>query len=208
MKPVLTALLIACASSTVIAATPDTAAPAQARPAPTVEAPAPSAERIELARQFVNLSTPTDVMLEGLRQGFWIGASESLADVEDEKEHEAIVARVEQLLDRLEPKFLAQIPGVLEVQSQLYAREFTVEELRHMVTFAQSPAGKHYMSSFLDLASDPSLMDAQADMMTGIAPVLDEFRKELCQEKAAKRLAAGDTKAKCALTKEPETLSS
>jgi hypothetical protein len=37
-----------------------------------------------------------------------------------------------------------------------------------------------------------------------LEPVMFDVRKELCQEATAKRIAAGDKKAKCPLSSEPD----
>lgn len=199
MKPVLTALWIALASSAVSAAAPDASppAPAPARQAAADEAPSP--QRLELARRLVGLADPAETMAEGVGAGFWRSASESLLDIEDEAERAAAEDQLEQLLTRLQPKIRELMPAFLDAYAQLYAREFSAEELEQMIAFAQSPAGRHYLASLAALESDPLLGEAQAKLMTGLAPILDDYRKQLCAKRAAQRLAAGDTKAKCAL---------
>ena len=48
-------------------------------------------------------------------------------------------------------------------------------------------------------------MDATADLMENLTPVLEDIQKEMCAEKAAQRVAMGDTKAKCPLAAAAET---
>lgn len=201
MKLVITSLFIALASSTVSAASPETASQLS-----TVAAP--SAERIELARQFIAVSSPTDAMMDGVRHGFWLGAAEDLESIEDKAERSAAEVRLEQLLVQLEPRLREQMPDVLEAYAQVYATEFTTNELRQMIEFAQSEVGKHYLKRFPYLENDPSIFEAQQKLITEIAPIMDEFKKESCARRAAERLAAGDAKAKCKLSSEEDTRSS
>ncbi|MFL6853007.1 MAG: hypothetical protein ACJ8EM_05835, partial [Sphingomicrobium sp.] len=86
---------------------------------------------------------------------------------------------------------------------QVYATEFSPDELRQMIVFAGTPAGKHYLArtDFLDM--DPALLAAQRALMSGLTPVINEFKKSLCAERTAKRIAAGDKKATCNLSSEP-----
>ena len=43
------------------------------------------------------------------------------------------------------------------------------------------------------------------DMMEAIAPVMEQYRREKCAEHTAQRIAAGDKKATCPLSKAAET---
>ena len=48
-------------------------------------------------------------------------------------------------------------------------------------------------------------MKATQGMWDAAMPVMEEFQKEMCAEKAAQRIAMGDTKAKCPLAAAAET---
>ena len=195
MKLVLTSLSLALASSALAAASPIAAAPPPAA-APTSDS-APSAERIELARRFVAVSQPGDDIVEGMRAAF----SDSAAE---EPESEALRAAAKERLDRLfarfDPKVREHQPAIVEAYVQAYAREFSADELRHMTEFASTPAGRHFLSSSAAVDLDDDVMGAQMELLEDVTPLMEDLRKELCAERAAQRIAAGDTKAKCPLS--------
>lgn len=159
----------------------------------------PSAEQVELARRFIALESPAEMIMEGFKSGFWGSASEILLEIEDAGDRSAAEDRIDQLLVGLEPKLKELMPAFLEAHAQVYAREFSADELQQMVAFAGTPAGKHYLASVDNLAMDPALEEAQQELMSGLAPALKDFKKAMCAETAAKRVAAGDTSAKCNL---------
>lgn len=199
MKLLLASLSIAVASSTAAAA-PNIAEPVAAEaPAAT---PAPSAERIALAHKFIALTDPADAIVEMFRIGFWQGVSNS---IEDEAVLVEAKAGLEAYLVRLEPKVREKMPRLTEAYAQAYAREFSAEELQQMIDFAESPVGRHYLAGYAKLESDELVVDAMSDLMEGLTPVIEDIQKEMCAEKAAKRIAMGDKKAKCPLAAAAET---
>jgi hypothetical protein len=201
MKLVFTSLLVVLATSAVSAAGPESTSQPSA-------IAAPSAERIELARRFVELTNPPERLMEDVKEGFMLGASSYLADTEDENEARAAEVQLDRLIVRLEPTMRESMPSLLEAYAQVYAREFSAQELREMISFAETPAGKHYLWRVDFVDADPEILDAADDMHAKIKPVMDEFRKENCAKLAAERLAAGDTKAKCSLSAEDDTRAS
>ena len=189
-------LLVVCASSALVAATPAQADPNTAK----VEAVSP--ERLDLARKFIALTDPADAIVEMFRIGFWQGVSNS---IEDEAVLTEAKAGLDNYLDRLEPKVREKMPRLAEAYAQAYAREFSAEELQHMIAFANSPTGRHYLNGYAKLESDEKVVDAMSELMEGLTPTLEDIQKEMCAEKAAKRVAMGDTKAKCPLAAAAET---
>lgn len=127
------------------------------------------------------------------------------ADDLDETEMSAAKHRIDRYLATAEPKLRAAMPALLEAQAQVYAREFSTDELRQLIVFAQTPAGKHYIDRYDLLLMAPEVMDAQRKLGEDLQPVMEDLAKELCAEKAAKRVAMGDTKAKCPLAAAAET---
>src|SRR5687768_8059000 len=97
------------------------------------------------------------------------------------------------------------MPALLEANAQAYAREFSAEELRDLIVFAQTPAGKHYIERYDLLLMAPEVIDAQRKLSEDLQPVMENLSKEMCAEKAAQRVAMGDTKAKCPLAAAAET---
>lgn len=194
MKLASTSLLIALAVSTVSAAAPQ---PAR-QPAVTE---APSADRLELARRFMAMSDSDD-SLKVMRKTLVRMASANAEDPEDKAAAERFMERV---LVLAEPKLREHTAAIREATAQAYAREFSVDELQQMIAFAQSPTGKHYLSRGADVETDPAILDAQIQIWTELGPFMEQVGKEMCAEKAADRIAAGDKNAKCPLSEADET---
>lgn len=186
MKLAFTSLLIALAAPAVSAAAPEP------QPAP---AAAPSAERLDLARRYVALEDPGD-FIEVMRAAALHSASAHAEDPDDQAGVERFMNRVFALA---EPRLRARIPAIAEASAQAYAREFSADELREMIAFAQSPTGRHYMARSAAVETDPAILDAQHGMFEDLAPYIEQVGKE-CAEKARQRIAMGDTNAKCPLS--------
>lgn len=193
MKLLATSLAVALASAPLAAAAPKADSPQTQAAAVS----APSTERLELARQFIASTAPADSLIEAWRAGYWHAASQG---IEDEGERAGAKDHLNRLFARLEPHIRQAMPNVLEIYALLYAREFSADDLRHMIAFAETPVGKRYLLRSALLDSDPSLMEAQSELMESLTPVMEEFGREMCRKRAAERFAAGDTKAKCPLT--------
>lgn len=200
MKLLVASLSIAVLSSSIAAAAPSQAGPvaAEAR----TSTPAQSAERLVLARKFIALTDPADAIVEMFRMSFWEGVSNS---IEDEALLTEAKAGLDSYLGRLEPKIRENLPRLLEAYAQVYAREFSAEELGQMIAFAESPAGRHYLNGYAKLDNDGQVIDAMSELMEGLTPTLQEIQKEMCAEKAARRVAMGDSKARCPLAAAAET---
>lgn len=196
MKLVTSSLLIAFASSALVAA-----APAQADPAP-VKLEAVSPERLELARRFIAVTDTTDI-IEYTRETMLQVVAYAGDDLDDAGKATA-KHRVDRYLALAEPKIREAMPELIEANAQAYAREFSADELRQMIAFAQTPAGKHYIDRYDFLQMAPEVAAAQRKLAEDLQPVMEDFSKEMCAEKAAQRVAMGDKTAKCPLS-EPET---
>ena len=196
MKLVVSSLLVAFASSALVAA------PAQADPSP-VKVEAVASERLELARRFMAVTDTTDTM-ESVREAMLQTAAIAADDLDEDGKAD-VRHRVERYLAVAGPKILAAMPAINEANAQAYAREFSAEELRQLIAFAQTPAGKHYIDRYDFLLMAPEVIDAQQSLSEELQPVLENFQKEMCAEKAAQRVAMGDTKAKCPLAAAAET---
>jgi hypothetical protein len=199
----LTAALLISVASPGLAAAPQTVEASQAQ-TPTPVA-APSAERLELARQFIDLVEPANGLMEVLRAGSW---QEATAEIEDEDKRAIANERLDRLFTRLQARLHQTMPKLIEKYAVVYAREYSADELRALIAFAQSPTGKHYMKRDAALSTDPSLVEAQTEVWQSITPVMQDFWKEMCQEHTKERIAAGDTKAKCPLADKSETRAS
>jgi hypothetical protein len=95
--------------------------------------------------------------------------------------------------------------SIREVTALVYAEEFSAPELQDMIAFAQTPAGKHYLAREQVVDLNQQIVAQEMLLREALEPVMFDVRKELCQEATAKRIAAGDKKAKCPLSSEPDT---
>jgi hypothetical protein len=203
MKLVSGSLLVALISSAAWAAAPEPV-PTAATTALVQQPAAAPASKIELARRFVGLTMPPDAMIESMRDS----ARQITAKLEEQLgdgDNPGAQQRLDKFLARLEPRIRAQMPAILEAQAQAYAREFSQGELEQLVGFAQSPAGRHYLSGADAVEADPAVAAAQQALWADITTALQNEAKEICAEKAAQRLAAGDKKAACPLSQADKT---
>lgn len=198
MKLVHSSLLIAFASSVLVAAAPPSPNPGPAK----IEAV--SSERLDLARRFVGLTITQQKAADSFR-GFEMEAATRYATAfYDEGDDAGIREAVYRVLPKLEPILQAQMPQLLDAYAQAYAREYSADELKAMVAFAGSPAGKHLLSQLNVPDSDWGIVAAQQRVANSLVPTLQEMEQEPCAKRAAARIAMGDAKAKCPLS-EPET---
>lgn len=201
MRLLLTSLAIALATSSVAAAAPE---PADRGIVPGTELEVPSAERVELARQFVALTGAAYNPLGGIDADMW---SQAASEIPDQSARADAEQKVKQLLATLEPMVGQLMPIIERSYALAYAREFSADELRQMIAFVQTPAGKHFMSEWGAVESDDAIVDAEGRLWEAVGPVMQEMREVLCAERTAQRIASGDVKAKCPLTSEPDTAS-
>lgn len=196
MKLVMSSLLVAVASSALVAAVP-----AQADPAPAkVEAVSP--ERLELARRFMAVTDTTDI-LDSYREMMIQSAAAFGEDLDDAGKAKA-QHRIDRYLALAGPTIRAGEPALVDAYVRTYAREFSADELRQMIAFAQTPAGRHYLARYDILNMSDEIVDAQRKLAEDLEPVMEQIGKEMCAEKAAQRVAMGNKKAKCPLS-EPDT---
>ena len=196
MKLLLTSISIALATSTLAAA-----APASSEP---VGVEAPSAERLALARQFVTLTLSSNDYVELMHEGTTQMVAALSASFEDEAEVKSLEKSIKRYLAAAEPKVRAHMPKLAEAYAQVYARDYSAAELHQLIAFAQSPTGKRYLLARTKVDMDPLVSDAQEQLGEELAPLMEDMQREMCAEKAAQRIAAGDTKAKCPLS-QPDT---
>ena len=196
MKLVMSSLLVAFASSALVAA-----APAQADPSAPAKVEAISPERLDLARRFMAVTDTTDI-LDSYREMLF-QASSAGEDL-GAKEKAKVQRRIDRYLALAGPTIRAGEPALVDAYARAYAREFSADELRQLIAFAQTPAGRHYIDRYDLLLMSDEITDAQRKLGEDLAPVMEQLGKEMCAEKAAQRVAMGDTKAKCPLS-EPDT---
>jgi len=208
MRLVLSAFVIAFATSAVSAPAPQPPEPASTAVAQPDKIQPPSLERMELARRYISATISADQFVDTMRSAIAAGLSDSLGADADEGTKAESAKSMKRFLVLYEPKLRERMPNLLEAYAQVYAREFSADELREMVAFAQSPAGHHYLSRRLALELDPAVLLQEQGFQNDALPILRQIQKEMCQEATAKRIASGDKKAKCPLSNEPDTRAS
>ena len=199
MKFLLASLSIALATSSLSAAPAEPASTETAEKLPPI-----SRESLVLARQFVALAQPAADRMDSLRGYASMVASEG----SDDPEGQAAEQRADKIMARFEPTIQKLMPALMDAYAYAYAREFSADELKQLIAFAQSPAGKHYVTSVSLVESDDGVLTVHQSIAEELEPIMRNVAKEACAKRAAERLAAGDTKAKCPLSDEPETASS
>ncbi|HEV8406892.1 MAG TPA: DUF2059 domain-containing protein [Sphingomicrobium sp.] len=168
----------------------------------------PSPQRMELARRYIGAAISADQFVDAMRSAIAAGLSDNTDADMDEATKAESEKKMKRFLVLYEPKLRERMPNLLEAYAQVYAREFSAEELQEMVAFAQSPAGHHYLSRRLSLELDPAVLMQEQGFQNDALPIMKQIQKEMCQEATAKRIAAGDKKAKCPLSNEADTRAS
>jgi hypothetical protein len=167
---------------------------------PSAPQPLSATERVDaapitLARQFVALANATfdQQTVDSLR----LVNDAQLAMVEPV----ALRSRIEPDLERLAAASIAVIkrykPAILEAYAQAFAKDFKVDELRQLVTFAETPVGKRFVleSNYGD--NDPGVLAVQEKLRAETEPLWQELAKIVCRERAQFRVAMGERDAKC-----------
>ena len=204
MRKFLISAALLLAASAAISASP---APSSPAPQPAAASPAPSAAHLALARRYVALVRPSGTAIEDMRSGIMAGAMGSVGDGASDQQVAATRKQVEVVVARFEPVLRKRLPVIDEAYAAAYARNFTAAELQDLIAFASSPAGRKYHASIDMVDYDDAVVEAEEARDQELAPILEDLRKTACAEAAAKRVAMGDTKAKCALSGEGETRS-
>jgi hypothetical protein len=203
MKLLFPSLAIAFASPILVAAAPPAPVQAQVQQQPVAQPP--SIERQQLGRRYIALALSPQDYLDTLRAGIAAGFSHRVGASLDASETAEADEMMKRFFALYEPKVRERLPNVFEAYAQVYAREFSAEELRQMIDFAETPAGRHYVSRRLALDTDPAVLMQEEGIQNDALPILQQIYKEQCAAKAAKRIAAGDKKARCPLSSATET---
>ena len=203
MRVFLATLSLLVASSASIAAAPPPPPPSPVSPTATPAALAD--ERLDLARRFVALRDQDHEFISLVRQGFWSGAMPFVTAITDDGKRATAIDQMTALFAKLEPTIRKRIPAVSEVYARAYAAKFSTAELRELVAFGSTPTGKNFLSNMLALEADPSVSAAAMGVMEELTPALMEFQKQACIQHTQQRIAMGDKKATCPLSKGDET---
>lgn len=111
-------------------------------------------------------------------------------------EEPGIRAIMEQFLkdlpEVLRPTFTKHLPSIFEATAIAYTREYTLEELRDISAFAQTPSGKRYFLSLQKLQSDPAVASANTTMFKDVDPVTKQQGDKVRQQVEAFLMANPD----------------
>ena len=141
-------------------------------------------DAMNLARELVTLIYPLSDSVDYLRTSW----SQSLDSIENVSMRTRVKQEYERSLNRIEQQ---------EAYATAYAREFTASELRELITFSKTPAGRHFVSDLEFADYDEAVLDANYAMSEEMEPIMYELQKVLCAEKTKARIAQGETDAKC-----------
>ena len=166
------ALGVAFAASLLISAQP-AAAQTAAQPAPAQSAePAPSAHKLELARQVVEASGMDDTLTNGLRAAaaqMTASAAKSLSPDRQAKM---------KIIGEAEGDALAKMgPQIIDNVVDGYARDFTEQELTDFLAFYRSPSGRAMVTKL------PQFMHGLLSEMSALMP---QVRRDMGEEICAK----------------------
>lgn len=158
MKRIITALAAILALSAAPAARAQAAAPG----------PGPTPHQIELAQQIVtvtNLQRNFHLMLQSFADQFT--ASFNLGDTpEAAKVKTAMRAAIDDQFDKM-------IPRMTSVAADIYARDFSEQELTDLLAFYNSPSGQAM------LAKTPRVM---AEAQAGVMPMVPGMQHDLIED--------------------------
>jgi hypothetical protein len=133
---------------------------------------APSARKLELARQLVEISDMKANMVAALRTVASQQAAQGGQALTPERQ-----ARLKAFQEAEADVLPRMVPNIVEAMVQGYAREFTEKELADALAFYQSPSGRAI------IAKTPQLMQGVMVEMVRLTP---QLRRDMGEEICAK----------------------
>lgn len=100
----------------------------------------------------------------------------------------------------LMPTIRRHMPAILEATATAYVREFSLDELRQIRSFAVTPAGAHYFRKSTELLSDPAVAAANQSYFKDLQALQQAVQEEIkakviayleANPEALERLSAG-----------------
>jgi hypothetical protein len=87
------------------------------------------------------------------------------------------------MMESVMPIVQAHLPRILDASAVSYTHEFDLAELRDIRAFAETPAGRHYLSRSTALLGDPAVAEANTAYMREIQALAavrqGDFREEV-----------------------------
>ena len=155
-----------------------------------IESPA-NAEGFALARSIVDTILPPDQQDQMMRQlmGAFNGQMQAaLLDRSDQTDPElqAILDKfTASVPDRAMPLVSKHLPAIKLAMACAYTHNFSLEELRSVNQFAQSPTGKHYFGASLTMVNDPAIVVANGIYFKDVKQLLGVMQGELLRDISA-----------------------
>jgi hypothetical protein len=190
MKLLAISIALALGSSAAVAAAPDASLGADEAAIPF------TTERIELARRFVaSGNTSSDQYAEVMLADADEMIAALIEEYEGDPRQQKISLAMNKMLTRAQARVRALVPHLIEASAQAYAREFSEDELRQLVTFAESPAGRHYIGEFETIQQDPAVAAVYEELWSTMDEITEEVGKELCTRSHDVQIALGEGEA-------------
>jgi hypothetical protein len=161
-------------------------------------APTPAPEALRLAHEFLLVVSPPDQLEEQLiaqLKGYTLmmpGMQDASIPSNDKLINTA--------LDAGRPAIHRHIADITEAYARAYARRFSPAEMDQIIAFVRTPTGLRLFTEGDKLVLDTDVISASRGALEeATAAIIESAQKEACKRQTAKRIAAGDTKAKCPL---------
>jgi hypothetical protein len=193
-------LLVAAALAPALAMAAPTAG-SSAQPVPRLAISLDPA-RIQLGRQIIGVAYPPkqrDAMLDKLVSAILAQyrASIALPPVFDDPGLQQIINNAfDNIPNRLKPIMDQHFPKLLDAMARAYAREFSLDELRAILVFAQTPPGQHYLSRASATMGDPDVAAANTVFLTQVHVVSKQIGLDVKDQLKAYLAAHPDIAAK------------
>ncbi len=80
---------------------------------------------------------------------------------------------------KLMPVVRVYLPRMLEATAIAYSRNFTLQELRDVHAFAQTPSGRNYLQKSISMTSDPAVAEANTAYFAELMKLQERATAEL-----------------------------
>ena len=76
----------------------------------------------------------------------------------------------------------AHLPDIIEANAHAYTHQFSLDELKQIHAFAETPAGNHYMARAATLVNDPAYVAASAALADDTRKIIEQRAGKLKAE--------------------------
>lgn len=88
-------------------------------------------------------------------------------------------------MEAARPVLLKHMPDIMDATAVAYTHEFSLDELKSIRAFAETPAGIHYLSHSASLLGDPAVARANSAMIADIQQLTAAKKAELMNKLTA-----------------------